>query len=280
MLVARLVRPSAMRSARRLCTSVTYESITAEVKPGKVGLITLNRPKALNALSPDLVREMAQAATAFDLDPEIGCIVLTGAGKAFAAGADIKVMAPMSYMDMYKARLYGEDFGKMEKVRTPILAAVNGFCLGGGCELAMMCDFILAADVAKFGQPEIKLGTIPGLGGTQRLTRAIGKARAMELTLTGDMMSADEAATRGLASRVVPAAELLDDALKTAAKIASMSKPITMMAKDCVNVAFESSLAEGLRYERALFYSSFATADQKIGMKAFMEKGAAEFKDE
>ena len=179
-----------------------------------------------------------------------------------------------------QSRLYGEEFGKLAQVRTPMIAAVNGFCLGGGCELAMSFDFILASDQAKFGQPEIKLGTIPGLGGTQRFTRAIGKSRAMELVLTGDMMSAEEAASRGLAARVVPHAELLDDALKTAAKIAAMSQPIVAMAKDCVNVAFESSLAEGLRYERALFYSSFATDDQKIGMKAFMAKEKPEFVNE
>jgi len=262
-------------------SSSSYTSILSEVKPGGVGLITLNRPKALNALSPELVSELAEAATAFDMDPDIGCIVLTGAGdKAFAAGADIKVMQTKSYMDMYKARLYGAEFAKLGDVRTPIIAAVNGFCLGGGCELAMTCDFILAADTAKFGQPEIKLGTIPGLGGTQRFTRAIGKSRAMELVLTGDMMSAEEAAARGLAARVIPAAELLDDALKTGAKIASMSKPIVTMAKDCVNVSFESSLAEGLRFERALFYSSFATEDQKIGMAAFTEKAKPAFKDE
>lgn len=185
-----------------------------------------------------------------------------------------------SRIALRQARLYGEEFAKIGQVRTPIIAAVNGFCLGGGCELAMSFDFILASDAAKFGQPEIKLGTIPGLGGTQRFTRAIGKSRAMELVLTGDMMSAEEAASRGLASRVVPHADLLDDALKTAGKIASMSQPIVTMAKDCVNVAFESSLAEGLRFERALFYSSFATEDQKIGMKAFMEKAKADFKDE
>ena len=206
---------------------------------------------------------------------------MTGAGeKAFAAGADIKVMSSKSYMDMYKARLYGAEFAKISNVRKPIIAAVNGFCLGGGCELAMSFDFILAADTAKFGQPEIKLGTIPGLGGTQRFTRALGKSRAMELVLTGDMMSADEACTRGLVSRVVPAASLLDDALATAAKIASMSQPIVGMAKDCVNASFESSLAEGLRLERSLFYSTFATKDQKIGMAAFVDKAKAEFKDE
>ena len=274
------LRRAALTSLRRGLSTSAYANILAETK-GKVGLITLNRPKALNALSPDLVGELAQAATAFDADPSIGCIVLTGAGdKAFAAGADIKVMSDKTYMGMYKAQLYGKDFAALASMKTPIIAAVNGFCLGGGCELAMSCDFILASDAAKFGQPEIKLGTIPGLGGTQRFTRAIGKSRAMELVLTGDMMSAEEACSRGLAARVIPHAELLDDALKTAGKIASMSQPIVSMAKDCVNVSFESSLAEGLRFERALFYSSFATEDQKIGMKAFMEKEKAAFKDE
>jgi len=276
-----MMRRSLGGSLRRLCTVASYRNILTDVKPGKVGLITLNRPKALNALSPDLMAELASAVTTFDADPGIGCIVLTGSGdKAFAAGADIKVMQSQSYMDMYKARLYGAEFAALEKARTPIVAAVNGFCLGGGCELAMLCDFILAADTAKFGQPEIKLGTIPGLGGTQRFTRALGKSRAMELVLTGDMMSAEEACTRGLAARVVPAAELLDDALKTAAKIAGMSQPIVQMAKDCVDASFESSLAEGLRLERSLFYSTFATTDQKIGMTAFVEKAKAEFKDE
>jgi enoyl-CoA hydratase len=221
---------------RGLCTGArAYTCITEEVR-GAVGLITLNRPKALNALSPDLVRELAQAVGAFDADPAVRAMVLTGAGeKAFAAGADITAMAPKSYMDMYTTKLFGE-LDEISAARTPIIAAVNGFALGGGCELAMACDFILAADTARFGQPEIKLGTIPGLGGTQRFTRAIGKSRAMELTLTGDMMSAEEACARGLVSRVVPAAELLDDALATAAKIADMSAPIVAIAKDCVNV--------------------------------------------
>ena len=265
---------------RLLSTAPSYQSILTETR-GKVGLITLNRPKALNALSPDLVNELADAAIAYDADPSIGAIVVTGAGdKAFAAGADIKFMSDKSYMDMYKARVYGAEFDKLASVRKPIIAAVNGFALGGGCELAMSMDLILASDQAKFGQPEIKLGTIPGLGGTQRFTRAIGKSRAMELVLTGDMMSAEEACTCGLVARVVPHADLVDDAVKTASKIASQSQPIVAMAKDLVNASFESSLAEGLRLERALFYSTFATADQKIGMKAFMEKAKPDFKDE
>ena len=343
----------------RWCSSATYKEILTERRPGGVGLITLNREKQLNALTPTLTKELVAAAKEFDADPEIGAIVVTGSGsKAFAAGADIKTMASLSYMDMYKGQIFSE-LDDLSKVRKPVIAAVNGFALGGGCELAMACDFILASDTAKFGcaappvegrshatrgrraailkapaqsvsqtvsqslsalsrrglflppspsrQPEIKLGTIPGLGGTQRFTRALGKARAMELCLTGGLIGAEEAVSRGLASRVVPAAELLDDACVTAATIASMSQPIVAIAKTCVNVAFESSnpdpgptdpspnpnpnpnpnqvafessLAEGLRLERALFYSTFATQDQKIGMKAFVEKAEPAFKHE
>ncbi|EOD18936.1 enoyl-CoA hydratase [Emiliania huxleyi CCMP1516] len=273
-----LGRPAALVAQRRLSTSPL--TCILEERRGPVGLITLNRPKALNALSPTLVRELVQEVKRFDADPEIGAIVVTGSGdKAFAAGADIKAMQPLSYMDMHKARLFGE-LDELSSVRTPIIAAVNGFALGGGCELAMTCDFILAADTAKFGQPEIKLGTIPGLGGTQRFTRAVGKSRAMELVLTGDQMSAEEARERGLVARVVPAADLLDDALKTAGKIAAQSQPIVAMAKTCVNVAFETSLAEGLRFERAIFYSTFATHDQKAGMAAFAAKEKPNFKNE
>jgi enoyl-CoA hydratase/carnithine racemase len=258
----------------RHCSSFTC--ITQETR-GAVGLITLNRPKALNALSPTLVRELAESATALDNNPDVGAIVITGSGnKAFAAGADIKEMAGQSYMDMFKTQLFKE-LDQISTVRKPIIAAVNGFALGGGCELAMCCDIILAADTATFGQPEIKLGTIPGLGGTQRFTRAVGKSRAMELVLTGGNMTAQEALTRGLVARVVPAADLLDDALKTAGKIAKHSQPIVAIAKDCVNRAFESSLTEGLRYERSIFYSTFATQDQKIGMKAFVAKEKADF---
>jgi len=264
----------------RWCSSATYKEILTERRPGGVGLITLNREKQLNALTPTLTKELVAAAKEFDADPEIGAIVVTGSGsKAFAAGADIKTMASLSYMDMYKGQIFSE-LDDLSKVRKPVIAAVNGFALGGGCELAMACDFILASDTAKFGQPEIKLGTIPGLGGTQRFTRALGKARAMELCLTGGLIGAEEAVSRGLASRVVPAAELLDDACVTAATIASMSQPIVAIAKTCVNVAFESSLAEGLRLERALFYSTFATQDQKLGMKAFVEKAEPAFKHE
>jgi len=264
--------------AQRGGRALSYSCILSEVKPQGVGLITLNRPKQLNALSPPLVQEVLHAAKAFDADPSVGAIVLTGSGsKAFAAGADIKVMADQSYMDMYKTQLFAE-LDELAKVKKPIIAAVNGFALGGGCELAMTCDIILAADSARFGQPEITLGTIPGLGGTQRFARAVGKSRAMEIVLTGAMISADEAVARGLASRVVPSAQLLEDAISTAAKIASFSQPIVAMAKDAINTSFETSLTEGLRYERALFYSSFATQDQKIGMKAFVEKVAPDFK--
>ena len=267
-------------AGRRAASSTAYTSILHETRPGGVGLITLNRPKALNALTPTLVKELADCAAAFDLDPEVRAIVITGSGdKAFVAGADIKTMQNLSYMDMLKGQVFSE-LDDLSKVKKPVIAAVNGFALGGGCELAMACDFILAADTAKFGQPEIKLGTIPGLGGTQRFARALGKSRAMELVLTGDFMSVEEAVTRGLVSRVVPAADLLDEALKTAAKIASYSQPVVGIAKVCVNAAFESSLAEGLRLERALFYSTFATEDQKIGMKAFVEKAKPEFKHE
>jgi len=275
----RSLRPATCRALGRRFMS-SYSNIISEAK-GKVGVITLNRPKALNALNPDLVSELAHACEAFDASESIGAIVVTGAGdKSFVAGADIKVMSEKSYMDMYKATLFGKDFDRIMAVKTPIIAAVNGFCLGGGCELAMLCDFIIASDAAKFGQPEIKLGTIPGLGGTQRFTRAIGKSRAMELVLTGDMMSAEEACSRGLVARVVPADALMDDVMKQANKIASMSQPIVAMAKNLVNASFESSLAEGLRLERAIFYSTFATQDQKIGMKAFMAKEKPEFKNE
>jgi len=257
---------------RGLCAAPAYTCILTE-KKGSVGLITLNRPKALNALSPTLMQEVAAAAAAFDTDDAVGAIVLTGSGdKAFAAGADIKVMAELTYSEMKKGAIFSKEWAALEAVRKPMIAAVNGFALGGGCELAMTCDFILASDTAKFGQPEIKLGTIPGLGGTQRLTRAIGKSRSMELTLTADMMGAEEALSRGLVSRIVPSDQLLEDALATAAKIAGYSQPITAIAKQCVNAAFESSLTEGLKFERQLFYATFATKDRKIGMDAFVSK--------
>ena len=254
---------------------MTYETILVEQK-GRVGCITLNRPKALNALNQQLMHELIEAAEAFDRAPETGCMLITGSEKAFAAGADIKDMQNQTYLEMY-LNDYFSAWDRFAGLRTPSIAAVAGFALGGGCELAMMCDIILAADTAKFGQPEIKLGVMPGMGGSQRLTRAVGKAKAMELCLTGRMMGAEEAERAGLVARVVPAAELLADALKTAETIAGMSKPIAMMTKETVSRAFESSLREGLMFERRLFFSMFATADQKEGMTAFVEKRPANF---
>jgi enoyl-CoA hydratase len=254
---------------------MTFQNILVETHD-KVGLIRLNRPKALNALNSELIGELNAALDVFEADPKIGCIVLTGSDKAFAAGADIKEMQPKSYMDAYL-----EDFithwERLPRARKPIIAAVAGFALGGGCELAMMCDFILAADNAKFGQPEIKLGVIPGVGGTQRLTRFVGKSKAMEMCLTGRMMDAAEAERSGLVSRIVPAGELVEEALKTAATIAALSLPSVMMAKECINRAYEMTLAEGVRFERRVFHSLFAVADQKEGMTAFIEKRPPNF---
>ena len=252
-----------------------YETILVE-RHERVALLTLNRPRALNALNLQLMSELVSALQAVDGDPEVGCIVLAGSEKAFAAGADIKEMAPQSYHDMYAADWFG-GWDAVGRVRTPIIAAVSGFALGGGCELAMMADFILASDTAKFGQPEIKLGVIPGMGGSQRLTRAIGKSKAMEMCLTGRMMDAAEAERAGLVARIVPAAGLLQDALATAAVIAGMSLPAAMMVKEVVNRAFETTLAEGVRFERRVFHATFALADQSEGMAAFMEKRAALF---
>lgn len=247
-----------------------YETILVE-RRGRVGIITLNRPKALNALNETLMTEVVAAATEFDRDTEIGAIVLTGSERAFAAGADITEMATKNSLEMNLGDWFGawRDFAAL---RTPTIAAVAGYALGGGCELAMMCDFILAADTAKFGQPEITLGVIPGIGGTQRLTRAIGKSKAMELILTGRMMGAEEAERAGLVARIVPAAELLDDAIETATKIASMSLPALYAAKEAVAVAFETTLAEGLRFERRAFQAGFGLDDQQEGMAAFVEK--------
>lgn len=253
----------------------TYENILLE-RRGRVGLITLNRPEALNALNDALMHDVVAAATELDRDPGIGAIVITGSERAFAAGADIKEMAPQTYMDMYAADWFA-GWADLAAVRTPVIAAVAGHALGGGCELAMICDFILAADTAKFGQPEIKLGVIPGIGGSQRLTRAVGKAKAMEMILTGRTMGAEEAERCGLVARVVPAADLLTDALDTATAIAGRSMPIAMLAKEAVNAAFETTLAEGIRFERRLFHSTFATADQKEGMAAFVEKRTPTF---
>ncbi len=256
--------------------TMTYETILTEQK-GRVALITLNRPKALNAINRQLTEELLSALEAFDRDPGIGCIVLTGSGKAFAAGADIKEMQSASYIEMYSNDWFSA-WDRMVAVRKPVIAAVAGYALGGGCELAMMCDFILAADTAKFGQPEIKLGVMPGMGGSQRLTRLVGRAKAMEMCLTGRMMDAAEAERAGLASRIVPAAELIEEALKTAETIASMSLPAAMMVKEAVNRADQLSLTEGLRHERRVFHAMFALEDQKEGMAAFVEKRPADFK--
>ena len=243
----------------------------------RTGLIRLNRPKQLNALNDALMDELGAALKAFDADDSIGCIVITGSEKAFAAGADIGFMAGFSYMDAYKGDFITRNWETIRRIRKPVIAAVSGFALGGGCELAMMCDFIIAGDNARFGQPEIKLGIIPGAGGTQRLPRAVGKAKAMDLVLTGRMMDAAEAERSGLVSRVVPADKLLDEALAAATAICAMSGPSVMMAKECVNRAFESGLSDGMDYERRLFHSLFATDDQKEGMAAFVEKRAPKF---
>lgn len=252
-----------------------YETILLE-RRGRVGIITLNRPKALNALNSQLMSEVVSVVEDLDRDESIGAILITGSEKAFAAGADIKEMQPKSYMDVYLDDFF-TSWDRLSAARTPIVAAVAGYALGGGCELAMLCDVLIAADNAVFGQPEIKLGVIPGIGGSQRLTRAVGKAKAMELVLTGRNMKVDEAERAGLVSRIVPAADLLDEAIATATTIAEMSLPIAMMAKDAVNRSFESSLAEGVRFERRLFHSTFATEDQKEGMAAFVEKRQAKF---
>jgi enoyl-CoA hydratase len=252
---------------------MSYETILLEVQ-GRVGLITLNRPQALNALNAQLVSELNQALDGLEANPEIGCIVLTGSKKAFAAGADIKEMAELTYPQIYMDDLFSDNR------RKPIIAAVNGFALGGGCELALMCDFILAGDGAKFGQPEINLGVLPGMGGTQRLTRAVGKAKAMEMCLTGRFIDAVEAERCGIVARIVPADDLLDEALKVATLIAGKSVPISMMVKESVNRAFEVSLSEGVRFERRVFHAAFATQDQKEGMAAFVAKRAPQFKDQ
>ncbi|HEK1688362.1 TPA: enoyl-CoA hydratase [Pseudomonas putida] len=256
---------------------MAFETILLDIH-GKVGLITLNRPQALNALNAQIVAEINQALDQLERDPNIGCVVLTGSAKAFAAGADIKEMAELKYPQIYVDDLFS-DADRIANRRKPIIAAVSGFALGGGCELAMMCDFILAADNARFGQPEINLGVLPGMGGTQRLTRAVGKAKAMELCLTGRLMGAEEAERAGLVARVVPQAELLEEALKVAATIAGKSIPVSMMVKESVNRAFEVSLSEGVRFERRVFHAAFSTEDQKEGMAAFIAKREAQFKD-
>ena len=255
---------------------MTYETIIVETK-GRVGVIRLNRPQALNALNTALNAELAQAIAAYDADDGIGCILLAGSEKAFAAGADIKEMSDKSAVEMSAADFAGA-WHATANARKPVIAAVSGFALGGGCELVMQCDIVIAADTAKFGQPEIKLGIIPGIGGTQRLPRAVGKAKAMDLILTGRMMDAAEAERAGLVSRVVPAASLMDEAMKLAETVASMSLPSLIAAKEAVNRAFEMPLAEGIRFERRVFHALFATEDQKEGMAAFVEKRPAKFK--
>jgi enoyl-CoA hydratase len=260
---------------------MTHEFILVETRGDgarRTGLITLNRPKQLNALNDGLMDELGAALLAFDGDDAIGCIVITGSDKAFAAGADIGAMATSSYMDAYLGDYITRNWETIRRVRKPVIAAVAGFALGGGCELAMMCDFIIAADTAKFGQPEIKLGIIPGAGGTQRLPRAVGKAKAIDMILTGRMMDAAEAERAGLVSRVVAADKLLDEALGAAAAICQMGAPSVMMAKECVNRAYEGALADGVMFERRVFHSLFATEDQKEGMDAFVNKRKAVFK--
>ncbi|MEO8650962.1 MAG: enoyl-CoA hydratase [Hyphomicrobiaceae bacterium] len=256
---------------------MAYTNIIVETR-GNVGLITLNRPAALNALNAALVSEMSRAIDGFEEDDKIGCIVLTGSEKAFAAGADIKEMQSKTYMQAYKEDFIGS-WDRVARARKPVIAAVAGYALGGGCELAMMCDFIIATDTAKFGQPEINLGVMPGAGGTQRLARFVGKAKAMDMCLTGRMMDAEEANKCGLVSRVVAADKLIEEAMKIASLIAGKSIPISMMTKESVNRAFETTLTEGIRFERRVFHAMFATEDQKEGMAAFVEKRKPSFKN-
>ena len=256
---------------------MAYETILVETR-GKVGLITLNRPKALNALNSTLMGEVLAAVAAFEADDNIGAMVITGSEKAFAAGADIKEMQSKDYAEMYLGDFFAR-WEEMVRARKPIIAAVAGYALGGGCELAMICDYIIAADTAKFGQHEITLGFMPGMGGSQRLTRFVGKSKAMDMCLTGRMMDAAEAERSGLVSRVVPAAELIEETLKAAAKIAGFSLPAVMMTKESVNRSYETTLAEGLRFERRVFHSMFALEDQKEGMAAFAEKRPAKFRN-
>jgi enoyl-CoA hydratase len=257
---------------------MAFENIIVEQK-NAIGIITLNRPKALNALCQTLMDELTLAVDQFETDPSVRVIVLTGSEKAFAAGADIKEMAGKTFVEAYQEDFITKNWERITTARKPVIAAVAGFALGGGCELAMMCDFIIAADTAKFGQPEVTIGALPGAGGTQRLTRLIGRAKAMEMCLTGRMMDAAEAERAGLVARVIPAADLMTEVLKTADKIASFSQPVVKMAKEAVHRADEVSLQEGLRFERRLFHSIFALEDQKEGMQAFIEKRAAAFKD-
>ena len=258
---------------------MTYECISTRIEAEKVAFITLNRPKALNALNAQLMDELGLALKGFDADPAIGCIVITGSEKAFAAGADIAAMAKFSFVDVYKNDFITRNWETIRTIRKPVIAAVSGFALGGGCELAMMCDFIIASDTAKFGQPEIKIGVIPGAGGTQRLPRAVGKSKAMDMALTGRMMDASEAERAGLVSRVVPQDKLLDEVLGAALIISEFSQLAVMAAKEAVNRSFEGTLSDGVMFERRLFHSLFATDDQKEGMDAFVNKRKAEFKN-
>src|SRR5215813_10452168 len=257
---------------------MAYQDIVVDRK-GRVGIVTLNRPKALNALCDSLVAELGSAFDSLEADAEIGAIVITGSERAFAAGADIKEMKDRSFADVYSSDFITSSWERIAKCRKPVIAAVAGYALGGGCEIAMMCDIILAADNAKFGQPEITLGVLPGAGGTQRLTRVVGKSKAMEMCLTGRMMDAAEAERSGLVARVVPLAQLMDEAVKLAERIAGMSAPVVMMVKEAVNRAYETTLAEGIRFERRLFHASFATEDQKEGMAAFVEKRPPNFRN-
>ena len=259
---------------------MAYEAIEVRTEGGKVGVITLNRPKQLNALNDQLMDELGQALKAFDADEAIGCIIVTGSEKAFAAGADIAAMAKYTFLDAYKGDFITRNWETLRSIRKPVIAAVAGFALGGGCELAMMCDFIIAADTAKFGQPEIKIGVIPGAGGTQRLPRAVGKSKAMDMVLTARMMDAAEAERAGLVSRIVPYDKLADEALGAALVICGYSQISVMAAKESVNRAFESGLSDGVMFERRLFHSLFATADQKEGMDAFLNKRAPDFRNE
>jgi len=258
---------------------MNYELIIPRTEAGKIGVITLNRPKQLNALNDQLMNELGAALKAFDADPAIGCMVITGSEKAFAAGADIAAMARYTFADVYREDYITRNWEQIRSIRKPVIAAVSGFALGGGCELAMMCDFIIAADNARFGQPEIKLGVIPGAGGTQRLPRAIGKAKAMDLALTGRMMDATEAERAGLVSRVVALDKLMDETLAAALMICEYSQMATVAAKESINRAFEGTLSDGIMFERRMFHAMFATADQKEGMDAFLNKRKADFRN-
>lgn len=257
---------------------MTYETIQVQVED-RVAIITLNRPKVLNALNDALIDELTEALAKYDADDGVGCMVITGSEKAFAAGADIGMMAEYTFADVYKTDYITRNWEAIRKIRKPIIAAVSGFALGGGCELAMLCDFIIAADTAKFGQPEIKLGIIPGAGGTQRLPRAVSKSKAMDLCLTARMMDAQEAERAGLVSRVVPAAQLMTETMAAATSIAAMSPITVMMVKESINAAYETSLSDGVKFERRLFHATFATEDQKEGMAAFLEKRKPNFEN-